>query len=214
MIRVALLDSGFDHPAPVARQNFARQNFAGPDLASETPKPLHGSALAAIIAEAAPAAQLLDARIFGDGLVTQVSAVVQALDWAVAMGADIINLSLGLREDRAELHAAVTRAVAAGVLMVAAVPARGGPVYPGHYAKVIRATGDARCAPGDLSWIGDEAADFGASPAPMGAYPQVAGASVAATRVTGALAALAADHRDPCAALRARCRFTGRERRS
>lgn len=204
MIRVALLDSGFDHPAPAARQNFVRGMR---ELA-------HGAALAAIIAKAAPAAQLLDGRIFGDGLVTHVSAVAAAMDWAVTAGADIINLSLGLREDRPDLRAAVARATEAGVLVIAAVPARGGPVYPGHYASVVRATGDARCGQLDFSWIGDSAADFGASPAPLDAYPQVVGASIAAARVAGALAALAADHADPCAALRARCRFTGRERRS
>lgn len=203
MIRVALLDSGFTDPAPAARQDFV----------PVTGTLAHGAALAAIIAEAAPAAQLLDGRIFGVGLATSVSAVVAALDWAVAAGVDLINLSLGLREDRAELRVAVGRAIDAGILVVAAVPARGGPVYPGHYAGVIRATGDARCAINDFSWIGDSAADFGACPAALETYPEVAGASVAAARVAGALAALAADHADPRAALRARCRFKGRERR-
>lgn len=204
MFRVALLDSGFDDPAPAARRIFVEGDG----------KLDHGRALAAAIRDAAPEAALLDGRIFGDSLATRVSAVAAAIRWAVGEGAKIINLSLGLRDDREDLRNAVAEAVAAGVLVVAAAPARGGPVYPAGYPGVIRATGDARCGVDDLSWINDAAADFGASPAPLPAFPRVAGASMAAARVAGALAALASDNADPVAALRDRCRFTGRERRS
>lgn len=53
------------------------------------------------------------------------------------------------------------RGFGAGVLLCASSPARGGPVYPANYPGVIRVTGDARCAPGQWSWLGSRQADFG-----------------------------------------------------
>jgi hypothetical protein len=71
-------------------------------------------------------------------------------------------MSLGLNTDRAVLAAAVTRAIASGCIIVASMPARGAVVYPAAYPDVIRATGDARCAPGELSYLGP--GFFGACP--------------------------------------------------
>ncbi len=48
------------------------------------------------------------------------------------------------------------------MILVAASPARGAPVFPASYPGVIRATGDARCAVGEISSLATAQADFGA----------------------------------------------------
>jgi hypothetical protein len=81
------------------------------------------------------------------------------------------------------LRAAVERAILAGCVIVAAAPARGPRVYPGGYPQVIRGTGDARCAPGELSCL--QPGLFGACP--RFAAAGAAGASIGAARVTCAI---------------------------
>ncbi|MDA5192591.1 subtilisin-like serine protease QhpE [Govanella unica] len=201
-MRVAILDSGLAPGMAVAAREFCE-----PGALSD-----HGDKVAALVREAAPQVDLLDGRVFGERLQTSVEQVAEALDWAVGQGAGIINLSLGLREDRARLRLAIEAALAAGVVIVAPAPARGGPVYPSAYAGVIAVTGDARCGDHDFSWLGEAHVDFGACPRPLTGPVGIGGASFAAARVTGALARLAGSG-DLVEQLRASCRFTGRERR-
>jgi hypothetical protein len=72
------------------------------------------------------------------------------------------------------LAAAVARAIASGCIIVASMPARGAVVYPAAYPGVIRATGDARCAPGELSCLGP--GFFGACPRWTASGPASSGA--------------------------------------
>ncbi|AWK84877.1 subtilisin-like serine protease QhpE [Azospirillum thermophilum] len=178
----------------------------------------HGSAVAAILRALAPAAELVDAQVFGAAPVTSAAAVAAGLRWAVGQGARLATLSFGLPADRPVLRAAVEEALAAGVLLVAASPARGGPVWPAAYPGVLAATGDARCRPGEVSVL---PAAFGACPRPLdaadGERPRAGGASLAVAHLAGILAAAgnpdmdrgrAADH------LRRIARFHGPERRT
>src|SRR5690606_7981122 len=103
------------------------------------------------------------------------------------------------------------------VILVAPVPARGGPVYPAAYAGMIRVTGDARCGPADFTWLGEDGVDLAACARPPEAGDG-GGASLAAAAVTGALAAALTEGVLPTrtalmAHLQSRCRFMGRERR-
>lgn len=81
---------------------------------------------------------------------------------------------------------ACAEALAAGVLLCASSPACGGPVYPANYPGVIRVTGDARCAPGQWSWLGSRQADFGGY---VGTGDR-AGASLGCAALSGRIAAL------------------------
>jgi hypothetical protein len=110
----------------------------------------HGSRIAALLLRGR-SVELLLGQVFSTLGPTSGSAVAAAIDWAVERRAGLIHLSLGLAGDRAVLRAAVQRAIDAGCILVAAMPARGAPVYPAAYPGVIRATGDARCAPHELS---------------------------------------------------------------
>lgn len=53
--------------------------------------------------------------------------------------------------DRSVLRAAIARAIDSGIVVVAAMPARGEPAYPAAYPPVIGGTGDARCGLGEIS---------------------------------------------------------------
>jgi hypothetical protein len=98
------------------------------------------------------------------------------------------------------------------MIVVASVPARGAMVYPGGYAGVIRVSGDARCAPGEISALGGDPADYGACPKDMDG--RLGGASFAAAHVTGLLASrLSESDQDPRDLLDRLARFQGRERR-
>ncbi|MCP5420582.1 MAG: S8 family serine peptidase [Gammaproteobacteria bacterium] len=181
----------------------------------------HGSMLADILLAYAPQARVLNAQVFDGARASTPAVIAAALDWAVAEGARVANLSLGLREDRPVLRRACEAAIAAGILLVCSVPARGGPVYPAAYAGLLRVCGDARCEPGQLSALPEGPAHLGACPHPHGAALTASangGASLGAAHVTGLLAAFFVAHphatrREAVQHLEGLCRFQGRERR-
>jgi hypothetical protein len=208
--RVGLIDSGADATRVAAAARFAPDGTpAGAAGADPTG---HGTRVAALLLEAAPDIELVLAQVFAGGAPTSAAAVAAAIDWCIAEGAQLVHLSLGLAADRAPLRAAVARAVDAGLLVVAATPARGAAVYPAAYPGVIRATGDARCAAGEISRLGP--ATFGGCVRTAAGAGQ--GASVGAAAVSRALLAAVAPGsplRLAVQALAARARYDGPERR-
>ncbi len=170
---------------------------AGPDRLG------HGTSVAGLILHAAPSVRLLVAQVFDARAAAAPASVAAALDWLVAQRARLVNMSVGLTADRAVLRAACWRAVEAGVLVVAAVPAIGPKVFPAAYPGIVRVTGDARCQGDELASLPGGRATFGANPRAGSNAP--AGASIAAARVSAALAAvLAAEPHLPAAAALAR----------
>src|ERR1700722_16393917 len=113
----------------------------------------HGSRLARLLSDGGAVFELMLGQVFWGKTPASAAAVAAALDWAVAGGANLIHMSLGLAADRGVLAGAVLRAVSAGCVVVASAPARGGVVYPAAYRGVIRGTGDARCGTGELSCL-------------------------------------------------------------
>jgi len=217
---VGLVDSGLD--GPLTERTAAACRFAsGLDTPGVRLPPIadhhgHGSIIASVIAQQAPQVNFANAQVFGARDVTSSHAVAAALDWLHELNVRLVNLSLGLHADRDILKSAVQHALEAGMLLVAASPARGAPVYPAAYPGVLRVTGDARCAPGEISWLDSAQADCGACPRPdhEESPGQPAGASLATARITGLLAA--SYHGDPGGAmdwLRQRSRWSGPERR-
>jgi hypothetical protein len=210
--RVGLVDSGAEPGLLLAAARFAADGAAGAVGGDVTG---HGTRIARLLASGRPDIELVLAQVFESGAPTSAAAVAAGIDWCVAEGATLVHLSLGLRSDRAPLAAAVGRAVAAGCLVVAATPARGAPVYPAAYAGVIRATGDARCAAGEISRLGPETFGGCVRPGPGAAG---GGASVGAAAVSRALTTWLRPGPGPgfgeaVAALAARARYDGPERR-
>jgi len=215
VIRLALIDTGSaarHEPRVVAARTFRLAGDAVVPEGGAVAALAHGPALADVLCEV-PGVELIVARVFDDTHTTSAAQLAAALDWAAEQGAHVANVSAGLRQDRAVLRDAVARALARGVFVVAAAPARGAASFPAAYAGVLRATGDARCAPGEISWLGTAQADFGAH-ATAG---EVRGASAGCARVSAALAALLARGVEPARAveaLRQAAAYEGPERRA
>ncbi len=144
-VGVAVVDSGIDANHPALRgQVVAAVDFTGNGSAAD--RFGHGTHVAGIIAARAGGsydtadiqgmaygASLINLRVLGDDGSGYVSNVIAAIDWAIDHQAQfnirVINLSLGApvlqpyRDD--PLCAAVERAVAAGIVVVAAAGNRG-----------------------------------------------------------------------------------------
>jgi hypothetical protein len=192
----------------------------------------HGSAIIDIVHHLAPQARFASAQVFHDRLTTTALQVAAAIDWLVAAGVDLINLSLGLSRPRPALEAACGRALEAGVVLCAASPARGAPVFPAAFDGVWRMTGDARCARHEISCLMTQQADFGAHVSPLDSPgqrhgerpPRGSGASMGCAHMSGHIAALLASGSAPRQAaarhawlrerLRQQAHYFGSERRS
>ncbi|MGE8067683.1 subtilisin-like serine protease QhpE [Pseudomonas sp. NPDC089569] len=193
VLRIGVVDSG--HSAAQRGQVIAGRRFslveeglAESDLRDD---PLgHGSAVIDAIGRRAPSALFCVAQVFDQRGVTSALQIASAIDWLVAQDVRLINLSLGLRQDRSLLRAACAAAVAKGVLLCASSPAQGEGVYPANYPQVLRVTGDARCAEPEWSWLNSAQADFAACV--HGTYPGQSGASLGCAALSGHIAALLA----------------------
>jgi hypothetical protein len=188
-LRVGVVDSG--HSAAQRVQVIVGQRFslledglAQSDLRDD---PLgHGSAVIEAISRRAPGAQICLAQVFDQRGVTSALQIATAIDWLVAQDVRMINLSLGLRQDRSLLREACAAAVARGVLLCASSPAQGAPVFPASYPQVLRVTGDARCTEEQWSWLDSAQADFAACV--HGTYPGQSGASLGCAALSGHVA--------------------------
>ncbi len=155
----------------------------------------HGSAVVDIVARLAPEATFCVAQVFHQRFTTTAAQVAAAIDWLVMQAVDVINLSLGLPGDRAVLAQACERALAAGVVLSAATPARGAAVYPAAYPGVWRMTGDARCVCiEEYAWLAGEQADFGACVRPPAGARTGAGASMGCAHMTGHVVRTLSEH--------------------
>lgn len=164
-VRVGIIDSGLHESllASVAAQ--ARFSGAeGDPLPVEPTRLAHGSDVARLVLQGCPSARLYNAQVFDRRLDASVDAVVLALGWLVAQGVDLVNMSFGIPTASQALEAACWEAHRAGVLLVAAAPARGGPVHPAACRACMAVSGDARCGPGEVAWLGMQEADFGVHP--------------------------------------------------
>ncbi|PHZ84455.1 subtilisin-like serine protease QhpE [Paremcibacter congregatus] len=196
-IRLGLVDSGL--PPGFCRDEMPACRFVQDDTGAVqqtpvVPDPLgHGTTVSAILRHHGPEAMLYNAQVFDAKGVTTAATVAAAIDWLVAVQVDVINLSLGLQQDRTVLREACVRAVAADIILIASAPAQGAAVYPAQYPGVIRATGDARCAVAEISWLDSGQADFGACPRALDQArddpPRIGGASLGAAHLSGQVAA-------------------------
>ena len=166
--RVAVIDSGISAAALQAGiSRIKRFVDQGDRIVEREPveDPIgHGTVVAAIISSSARPVQLLAGQVLNERGLSTAATLAAAIDWALAQGTELLHFSLGLPYDRPPLRFAIERAIAAEVLVVAAMPARGGMAYPASYSGVIRATGDARCVRDEISYLGTNSVDFGGCP--------------------------------------------------
>lgn len=204
-VRVALLDTGIDVHHPDLKDNIEQAiDATGRGLAVDTNG--HGTHVAGIIAAAkngfgvvgvAPDAQLISIKVLGNMGRGQISAVIAGLEWCVNNHIRIANLSLGTTSSSKALETAVTKAAAAGLIMVAAA-GNSGPqgqvAYPARYPQVIAVGAtDEKDRLASFSSRGREV-DFVApgynilSTTKGGSYKRMSGTSMAAPHITGTIA--------------------------
>jgi len=208
-VLVAVLDTGIDGDhEDLKGRVVAVANFTDSSTANDIHG--HGTHIAGIIAATsdndvgitgvAPECHLINVKVADDKGRCQASAVAEAIIWAVDNGANVINISIELREPSLELEDAVNYAWNQGAVVIAAAGNDGSqaPSYPAYYEKCIAVAAtklDDTLAPlsnhGD--WVDVAAPGFNIySTMPDDNYGYKSGTSFATAYVSG-LAALLFD---------------------
>ncbi|MDE2887892.1 MAG: S8 family serine peptidase [Gemmatimonadota bacterium] len=149
-VNVAVVDSGIDlaHPkvGPVSggvdiSVGLDRQIIYNNDDHSD--RTGHGTACAGIIRNKAPDIGLFSVRIFDRSLSAPGETLVAAIQWAIEMGVDVVNLSLGTTNVafRDAIAGACSMAVGHGVVLVAAEHNDGMESYPAVLPEAIGVAG-------------------------------------------------------------------------
>jgi subtilisin family serine protease len=203
-VLVAVIDSGIDTSHPEIAGQVA-DSFDAVDSIDTAHS--HGTAMAgAIIAHArltgvAPAARILAVRAFdGSGASAEGTtlSILRGLDWAVARGARVINMSFAGPNDP-EIALGLAAAQRKGVVLVAAAGNLGPkspPLYPAADPNVIAVT--ATDAQDQLLAVASRGRHIAVAapgvdilaPAPGGGYQLSTGTSIAAAQVSGVAALL------------------------
>lgn len=214
-VKVAVLDTGcaLNHPdlrdAIIKARDFTRSRSGPSDVHG------HGTHCAGVIAArenstgvigVAPEASLLIGKVLGDSGSGSLEAVVQGIDWAVKEGANVINMSLGAPNGTPSLHAAVKRAVEAGVFVVCAAGNDGPSLdtigYPARYDEVVAVGAvDPRKQIARFSSRGKQVDIVAPGVNILSCYPprnlaKLSGTSMAAPFVTGVVALMVSKHRE------------------
>lgn len=141
-VKVAVIDTGIDLNHPLLRgriDTVGAWDFVGGDANTQEEKPAsgrgkygHGTAVSGVVLQVAPNAEILPLRALNPNGRGAMSRVLQAMDRAVASGAQVINLSLGSTLPSPALDAAISAALARGVVVVNSSGNSGteGMVYP------------------------------------------------------------------------------------
>ena len=197
-VRVAIVDSGVYAGHPHVQGVAAGISLvAGAAKDDYVDRNGHGTAVAAVVREKAPAAEIVAVKIFDRDLAATVSELARGIEWAAAAGVDLINLSLGSPNpayaDR--LARALDIAHEAGAAVVAAARQSGLPSLPGSLQPVIAVDVDWDC---DREDVVVEAADAAILHLRASGYPRpipgvpagrnLKGVSFAVANATGLIA--------------------------
>lgn len=142
-VLVAILDSGIAENPLFDDVYIVHVDLVGGGV--DGPGAEHGSAVASIIAGdggIAPNAELLVMRVLDDQGIGHSFHVAQGIIQAVDLGAEIVNLSLGMYQDTSLLRHAVQYAAQRGVALVASAGNDGYAElpYPAAYGEVLAVT--------------------------------------------------------------------------
>jgi hypothetical protein len=194
-VRIAVIDSGVHpgHPHIIASRLLPGVAILadgslelGEDAALD--RVGHGTAVTAAIQELAPEALILPIRVFREGLRASPRALIAALDWASAQGADFCNLSLGTTNPAHADHFAAATARNTARIVAPRTAADDAPCWPGMLADVI-AVGLDWDVPRGTAWLGADGIHYASGyPRPIDGVSQqrnLHGISFATAQVTG-----------------------------
>jgi thermitase len=150
-VLIAVLDTGIDAlHEDLAGKVAAEMNFSSSGTANDVYG--HGTSVAGIIAAdaendigingIAPAALLLNVKVADDSGRCKAEALAQGIIWAADNGAQVINISLEIRDYSNELQEAVDYAWEKGAVIIAAAGNDGSstPVYPAAFDNCLAVT--------------------------------------------------------------------------
>jgi hypothetical protein len=148
-VRVAVIDSGVHAAHPHVNGVAGGVGFDAEGRAHEdyVDRLGHGTAVVAAIKDLSPDVDIFAVKIFDRHLSTNVTCLVNAIEWAARERIHVINLSLGTprREHEAALREAMDVASAAGSLVVAAREDEGVRYLPGAMAGAVAVEVDWNC---------------------------------------------------------------------
>jgi subtilisin family serine protease len=144
-IFVGVIDSGWDRTIPESAVGTgvaivsATNDFAISWSLDDRDRLGHGTAVTDIILQHAPGVRIIPIRVFGSRLETSPQILIAALNWAVAQGIRLVNLSLGTeRHDVLPgLYRTCELARRAGTIVVASAGPHEGHSIPAIFDPVI-----------------------------------------------------------------------------
>ncbi len=206
-VRVAILDTGIDLDHPDLQANIKGGiNTINPRKSPDDDNG-HGTHVAGIIAAVdnavgvigtAPEAWLYAVKVLNRQGSGYVSDIIEGLQWCIANGMQVVNMSFGTSSDVQSLHDAIVAAYNSGIVLVAAAgnsgPADNTVLYPAKYPEVIAvsATDENNCI-AEWSSRGPEV-ELAApgnniySTFKGGGYATISGTSMASPHVAGSAA--------------------------
>ena len=204
-VTVAVLDTGIDlqHPALLGKLLPGRDMVDDDDVPQDEGFGIawgHGTHVGGIVAVAAPDAAILPVRVLDSNGRGNMFTLAYAIEWAVAQGADVINLSVGAESDSRVLRDTIAEAVAQGVVVVAAAGNLNSAAvqYPAGYPDVLSVTAvdganvKASFASYGAGWVDIAAPGVGITSTIVGpqgsGYASWSGTSMSAPFVAGAAA--------------------------
>jgi thermitase len=212
-VKIAVIDSGIDLSHPVFQANLVpladRWDFIDNDAVPQEVQGTgsnagfgHGTSVAGIALQIAPKASIMPLRVLGPDGKGDTDKVIAAIDWAVAHGAQVINLSLGSVYLKS-LEMSIDSATKAGVFVVASAGNTGDQnvTYPASAMTASGSWGEMSVSVGS-SDVGDVKSGFSTcgsiemtavgdrvfSPAPGNRAAIWSGTSMAAPMVSGGFA--------------------------
>jgi len=209
-VTVAIVDSGVERDHPAVGGKLIRSVKVEPGeedpIVTDDPEAIdvvgHGTACAGIIHGLAPGAELISVRVLGPDNRGKGTIFAAGLEWAIAQGASVINLSLSSKSDAmfAVFHEIVDEAYFANVVLVSAANNVPGPSYPSLFASVISVA--AHDIPDRWTWFYNPSppVEFGAYGVDVdvawkdGSRMVATGNSFAAPHVAGLAALIRAKH--------------------
>ncbi|MDX8346332.1 S8 family peptidase [Rossellomorea sp. YZS02] len=205
-VKVAILDSGIDKDHEDLKSKIKKEYNAINPGEAVVDHFGHGTAVAGVIAAnpndkgivgLSPSVEIFSVKVLSDQGKGNVKALSRGIEWSIKQKVDIINISLGMPKDKAELKASINEALEAGIIVVASAGNNYGfqNDYPAQYDKVISVNAlDANLEVSSLSSKGK--IDYSAPGEDIvttlngNRYGTVKGTSIAAAFVTGTIAAI------------------------
>ncbi len=203
-LKIAVIDSGINpshsHVGNVVGGHGYRINGDGqvelhPDFEDGIG---HGTAIAGILNQKAPLADLYGIKIFQKELTAPASVLMAALKWTIEAKINIIHLSLGTENEdyREDLNALCRKAHDSGIVILAAARSPHDPIIPAALQTVIGVFWDRQCSKDIISHHPGKKIEFGAYgwPREIPGMPQemnFRGNSFAVAHVTGKIAQIA-----------------------